>query len=281
VKSFRLPRDRTLAIPHPPAVMGILNVTPDSFSDGGVHFDHAKAVHAALQMEADGALLVDIGGESTRPGAEAVTADEELHRVIPVIEQIRKRSDIPISIDTTKARVAAEALAARADVINDISAMRFDGEMHALAARSGVPVVLMHMRGDPRTMQKNIHYDDVMSEVGRELQSFRDAAIAAGIDWSQILIDPGIGFGKTFEHNLEILARARELTAIAPLVIGASRKAFIGHLTGRVAGADRMVGSLAAVAAAHRAGATLVRVHDVRETVDFLKVLMAIGERER
>ena len=139
----------------------------------------------------------------------------------------------------------------------------------------------MHMRGEPRTMQKNIHYDEVVSDVGRELTKFRDDAVAAGIDRAQILVDPGIGFGKTFEHNLELLARARELRSIAPLVIGASRKAFIGHITGRSAGPHRMVGSLAAIAAAHRAGATLVRVHDVRETVDFLKVLTAIAERER
>jgi dihydropteroate synthase len=278
--SFRLPRGRTLTIPHPPGVIGILNVTPDSFSDGGVHFDHSKAVHAALQMAEDGAALVDVGGESTRPGSQPVPADEELQRVIPVIEQIRRRSDVPISIDTTKSRVAAEALRAGADVINDVSAMRFDPEMRPLAARSGVPVILMHMRGEPRTMQQNIHYDDVVREVARELTAFRDAAIAAGVDATQILVDPGIGFGKTFEHNLEILARGRELTSIGPVVIGASRKAFIGHLTGRAAGVDRMVGSLAAVAAAHRAGATLVRVHDVRATIDFLKVLQAIAERK-
>jgi dihydropteroate synthase len=261
--------------------MAILNVTPDSFSDGGVHFDQARAVHAALQMEMDGAAIVDIGGESTRPGAESVSADEEMGRVIPVIEQIRKRSAVPISIDTTKAAVAERALAAGADVINDVSALRADAAMAPLVSRSGVPVILMHMRGEPRTMQKNIHYDEVVSDVGRELTKFRDDAVAAGIDRAQILVDPGIGFGKTFEHNLELLARARELQSIAPLVIGASRKAFIGHITGRTAGPDRMVGSLAAIAAAHRAGAALVRVHDVRETVDFLKVLTAIAERER
>jgi dihydropteroate synthase len=276
-------RRSSLIIHHSsfPGVMAILNITPDSFSDGGVHFDHAKAVHAALQMEADGAAIVDIGGESTRPGAESVSADEEMGRVIPVIEQIRKRSAVPISIDTMKAAVAERALAAGADMINDVSALRADPAMGPLAARSGVPVVLMHMRGEPRTMQKNIHYDEVVSDVGRELTKFRDDAVAAGIDRAQILVDPGIGFGKTFEHNLELLARARELRSIAPLVIGASRKAFIGHITGRSAGPHRMVGSLAAIAAAHRAGATLVRVHDVRETVDFLKVLTAIAERER
>jgi dihydropteroate synthase len=268
---------------HPSSlrVMSILNITPDSFSDGGVHFDHPKAVHAALQMEADGAAIVDIGGESTRPGAQPVSADEEMGRVIPVIEGIRKRSAVPISIDTMKAAVAERALAAGADMINDVSALRADPAMAPLAARSGVPIILMHMRGEPRTMQKNIQYDEVVSDVGRELTKFRDDAVAAGIDRAQILVDPGIGFGKTFEHNLELLARARELRSIAPVVIGASRKAFIGHLTGQPAGPDRMVGSLAAVAAAHRAGATFVRVHDVRETVDFLKVLTAIAERER
>ncbi|HEY8133315.1 MAG TPA: dihydropteroate synthase [Thermoanaerobaculia bacterium] len=279
--SFRLPRGRTLTVSHPPAVMGILNVTPDSFSDGGVHFDHAKAVHGALQMAADGAVIIDIGGESTRPGAEPVAAQVEIDRVVPVIEQIRQRSDIPISIDTRKGAVAEEALAAGADMINDVSALRYSAAMPAIVARAKVPIILMHMRGEPGTMQKNIHYDEVVSEVGRELTGFRDTAIAAGVDPSQILVDPGIGFSKTFEHNLEILARAAELATIAPLVIGASRKAFIGHLTGREAGPERMVGSLATVAAAHRAGATLVRVHDVRPTVDFLKVLTAIAERQR
>src|SRR5712691_2132517 len=278
---FRLPRGHKLAIPRPPGLIGIINVTPDSFSDGGVHLDHSKAVHAALQMEQDGALVIDIGGESTRPDAEPIAAQVEIDRVIPVIEQIRQRSDIPISIDTRKGAVAEEALAAGADIVNDVSALRYSAGMSAIVARAKVPIILMHMRGEPGTMQENIHYDEVVSEVGRELTSFRDAAIAAGVDPSQILVDPGIGFSKSFEHNLEILARAAELTTIAPLVIGASRKAFIGHLTGREAGPDRMVGSLATVAAAHRAGATLVRVHDVRQTVDFLKVLTAIAERQR
>ena len=279
--AFKLPRNRRLEIPHPPAVMGVLNVTPDSFSDGGVHFDHAKAVHAALQMAEDGAAVIDIGGESTRPGSEPIAAQVEIDRVLPVIEQIRQRSDIPISIDTRKGAVAQEAIAAGADMINDISALRYSAGMPAIAARAGVPVILMHMRGEPSTMQQHIQYDDVVSEVGRELTAFRDDAIQAGIDAAQILVDPGIGFAKNAEHNLEILARAAELTSIAPLVIGASRKTFIGHLTGRAAGQDRMIGSLAAVAAAHRAGAALVRVHDVRETMDFLKVLMAIAEREK
>ena len=260
-------------------VIGIVNVTPDSFSDGGVHFDRMAAAESALRMEQDGAAMVDVGGESTRPGSETVSVDEELNRVVPVILEIRKRSSIPISIDTRKAAVAKAALDAGANVINDVSALRHDPEMRILAAARNVPVILMHMRGEPRTMQQNPQYDDVVSDVARELTEWRDAAKAAGVQ--QILIDPGIGFGKTFDHNLELLARTNELAMIAPVVIGASRKAFIGHLTGREAGPQRAFGSLAAVAAAHRGGAVMVRVHDVRETVDFVKVLMAIAAKER
>lgn len=258
-------------------VMGILNITPDSFSDGGVHFDHPTALHAALQMEEEGAAIIDIGGESTRPGSEEVSADVEMLRVIPVIEAIRKRSEIPISIDTRKAIVAEAAIRAGANIINDVSALRHDPGMRPLAARTGVAVILMHMRGEPRTMQQSIHYDEVVGDVARELEHWRDDARAAGVN--EILIDPGIGFGKTFEHNLELLARCSELTHIAPVVIGASRKAFIGRLTGRDSGPTRAPGSLAAVAAAFRGGAAIVRVHDVRETVDFLKVFGAIEER--
>jgi dihydropteroate synthase len=258
------------------SVLGIVNVTPDSFSDGGVHFDRGQAIESALQMERDGAGMVDVGGESTRPGSEAVSIDEELDRVVPVIEGIRKRSNVPISIDTRKAAVAEAALDAGANLINDVSALRHDPDMRKLAASRAVPVILMHMRGEPKTMQQNPQYDEVVSDVARELSEWRDAAIAAGVNASRILIDPGIGFGKTFDHNLEILARCQELVMVAPVVIGASRKAFIGHLTGRPAGPERVSGSLAAVAAAYRGGAAMVRVHDVRETVDFLKVLSAI-----
>jgi dihydropteroate synthase len=244
-----------------------------------VHFDHAKAVHAAMQMEADGAAVIDVGGESTRPGAEPIAAQMEIDRVLPVIRQIRERSDIPISIDTRKGAVAEEAIAAGADMVNDVSALRYSAGMPAIAARAGVPVILMHMRGEPSTMQQFATYGDVVAEVAEELQDLADDARTAGIE--QILIDPGIGFAKTWEHNLELLARADEFQRIAPVVIGASRKAFIGHLTGRASGPERAVGSLAAVAAAFRAGAAMVRVHDVRETVDFLKVLSAIEERRR
>lgn len=261
------------------AVLGIVNVTPDSFSDGGVHFDRAAAIESALQMESDGAAMVDVGGESTRPGSEAVSVEEELDRVLPVIEGIRKRSAVRISIDTRKAAVAEAALDAGANVINDVSALRHDPRMPGLAAARGVPVILMHMRGEPRTMQQNIRYDEVVADVKRELTEWRDHAVEEGIAVERLLIDPGIGFGKTFEQNLDLLARCGELAAIGPVVVGASRKAFIGHLTGREAGPLRMPGSLAAVAAAVRGGAVAVRVHDVRETVDFLGVLTAIGER--
>lgn len=276
-----LPRGRKLAFSRVPIVMGILNVTPDSFSDGGVHFDQSNAVHAAMQMEEDGARIIDIGGESTRPGAEPVSAADEIARVIPVIAEIRRRSDIAVSIDTTKAEVARAALNAGADMINDVSALRHDAAMRPLAANTSVPVVLMHMRGEPRTMQQLAQYDDVVADVARELREFVQQAIDAGIDRQQILVDPGIGFAKNSEQNLDLLARCAELRTIGPVVIGASRKAFIGNLTGRPAGPDRMVGSLAAVAAAFRGGAAIVRVHDVRQTADFLKVLAAIDERSR
>ncbi|HUP47736.1 MAG TPA: dihydropteroate synthase [Thermoanaerobaculia bacterium] len=261
--------------------MAILNVTPDSFSDGGVHFDRPKAVHAALQMEQEGAAVIDIGGESTRPGAEPVSAEEEMGRVVPVIEEIRRRSDVPLSIDTRKAAVCAAALDAGADLLNDVTALRGDPAMAGLVARRGVPVILMHMRGEPRTMQELTRYDDVVEDVLRELAGFRDRAVAAGIDPAQIAVDPGIGFAKTFEQNLELLAACRRFAELGPVVIGASRKAFIGHLTGRAAGPDRAIGSLAAVAAAFRGGAVMVRVHDVRATADFLQVTAAIAGKER
>jgi dihydropteroate synthase len=260
------------------AVMGIVNVTPDSFSDGGVHFDRTVAIESALRMEQDGAAIIDIGGESTRPGSEFVSADEELARVVPVVEGIRSRSAVRISVDTRKAVVAEAALDAGADMINDVSALRHDPALRGLVAKRDVPVILMHMRGEPKTMQEHIHYDEVVTDVARELQSWRDEAVAAGVPRERILIDPGIGFGKTFEHNLAILARCDELRSIAPVVVGASRKAFIGHLTGRPSGPARMPGSLAAVAAAYQRRASIVRVHDVRETIDFLKVLRAIEE---
>jgi dihydropteroate synthase len=271
---------RTLRFGRAPLIMGIVNVTPDSFSDGGVHFDQSKAAHAALQMEEDGAAVIDIGGESTRPGAAPVTVEEEMARVVPVIEQIRRRSDVPISVDTSKPDVCAAALDAGADIINDVSALRSE-DMRALAATRKVPVILMHMRGEPRTMQQQTDYGDVVEDVLGELRGFREEAIRAGIEANQIAVDPGIGFAKTFDQNLELLARCDRFAELGPVVIGASRKAFIGHLTGREAGPQRVVGSLAAIAAAFRGGAAMVRVHDVRATADFLRVMVAIVEKER
>jgi dihydropteroate synthase len=271
-----LARGRALRFSRVPLIMAIVNVTPDSFSDGGMHFDRQRAIDSALQMIEDGATIVDIGGESTRPGAEPISTADEIGRVLPVIEGVRVNSDVAISIDTMKSEVATAALDAGADIINDVTALRHDPEMKRIAAERNVPVILMHMRGEPRTMQSLAQYDDVVVDVARELTSFRDDARAAGVE--QILVDPGIGFAKNFDHNLAILARCRELTSIAPLVIGASRKKFIGQLTGREAGHDRAAGSLAAVDAAYRGGAAIVRVHDVRETADFLKVLGAIHE---
>lgn len=256
--------------------MGILNVTPDSFSDGGRHFDRQAAIDAAMQMQRDGAEIIDIGGESTRPGAAAVSIDEELDRVVPVIEILRQRSPVAISVDTRNAKVAAAAVDAGADIVNDVSALRHDHDMAALVASREVPVILMHMRGNPGTMQQLASYDDVVADVARELMASVGLAIAAGVHSDRILVDPGIGFAKTYDHNLALLARCGELARLGPLVIGASRKAFIGHLTGRPGGPERMAGSLAAVAAAHRGGAAIVRVHDVRETSDFLRVCEAI-----
>ena len=273
---LRLPRGRSLSFDATPLVMGIVNVTPDSFSDGGEHFDREVAIAAALQMIADGADIIDVGGESTRPDAQPVPADVELDRVLPVIRGIRRQSDVAISIDTMKASVAREAIAAGADIVNEVSAMRMDPHMAETVAKHGVPVVLMHMRGEPRTMQQNTDYEDLLGEIMQHLRERKSFAEGAGVDALQILIDPGIGFGKSFDQNLEILHRAAELSSIAPVVIGASRKAFVGNITGQPGGASRLAGSLAAVAAAALAGAAMVRVHDVRPTVDFLRVFRAI-----
>lgn len=274
-----LPRGRRLRVERIPAIMGILNITPDSFSDGGTHFDRAQAIDAAMRMIADGAEVLDVGGESTRPGADGVPAEREIERILPVIEGIRQRSDVAISVDTRKATVAESAIAAGADLVNDVSALQHDPALAGVIARLGVAVILMHMRGEPATMQQLAKYQDVTREVAEELSARRDEAIAAGIASDRILIDPGIGFAKNLEHNLELLANADALTSIAPLVIGASRKAFVGALTGRSAGPARVAGSLAAVAAACAAGAAMVRVHDVPETADFLKVFAALESR--
>jgi dihydropteroate synthase len=263
--------------------MGIVNVTPDSFSDGGLHLDPDRATDRALRLLAEGADLVDLGAESTRPGggsvygtgAETVSAEEELRRLLPVLRLLRPQTDAPISIDTRKAAVARAAVDEGADLINDVSALA-DSAMAPLLAERDVPVVLMHSRGDLATMQRDIHFDDVVAEVTSELDGALEAAVAAGIDADQTLIDPGIGFGKTVAHNVLLLARLDALARLGrPLLVGASRKSFIGQLSGDPPG-ERLAGSLAAAAWACRGGAQIVRVHDVAQTVRFLKVWMAI-----
>jgi dihydropteroate synthase len=264
-------------------VMGILNATPDSFSDGGRFTDLPRAVEHGLAMERDGAAIIDVGGESTRPGAEPVSEQEELRRVVPVIESLRSAGvRAAISIDTSKAAVAAAALDAGADLVNDVSALRADPAMAELIAAREVPCVLMHMRGEPRTMQRDPHYADVVGEVARFLEERLLAARETGIHEERIWLDPGIGFGKTVAHNLTLL---RELPALAalgrPIVIGTSRKSFLGVLTGRDF-AGLSAATVAANVLAYERGARVFRVHDVAPTRDALVVAAAtVAAHER
>ncbi len=259
-----------------PRVMGIVNVTPDSFSDGGAHDNTEAAVAHGLQLVAEGADLLDIGGESTRPGAAPVPLEEELRRVVPVIEQLARQTQVPISIDTFKPEVMRAAVAAGAGMINDIHALRQDGAL-AAAAELGVPVVLMHMQGEPGSMQDTPHYDDVVAEVHRFLVDRMFSAEMAGIAKKNLVIDLGFGFGKTTDHNMILLARsARFLELGVPMLAGLSRKRSIGELTGREAPRERVAGSVAAHLIAAQRGATILRVHDVTATVDALKVWAAV-----
>jgi dihydropteroate synthase len=261
-----------------PRVMGIVNVTPDSFSDGGAHFDVDAAVAHGLRLAEEGADILDIGGESTRPGAGDVTLQDELDRVIPVIGRLAKETSLPISIDTSKPDVMRAAVAAGAGMINDVYALRREGALDA-AASLGVPVVLMHMLGEPRSMQDAPQYDDVVAEVHRFLAERIFAAEMAGIDKKRIVVDPGFGFGKTTRHNLQVLAQLQRFTELGvPVLAGLSRKGSIGELTGRRDPAERVFGSLAAHVIAAQRGAMLLRVHDVAATVDALKVWNAIAE---
>ncbi len=273
-------RGRQLVANERPLVMGIVNVTPDSFSDGGAYLDPSRAVAHALQHVEAGADIVDIGGESTRPGAEAVDADEELRRVLPVIEQISAQSDVAISIDTTKARVAREALAAGAHIINDVSALTHDPEMATVASDRRAGVVLMHRRGTPGTMQNDPRYDDVAATVHSYLVERVEAARAAGIEKEALAVDPGIGFGKTVTHNLQLLAnvKAWRVEGINALV-GLSRKRFIGDVTGAPVD-HRLAGSLAALVCCVLAGVEIMRVHDVAASVQAARIARAI-EAER
>jgi dihydropteroate synthase len=257
--------------------MGIVNVTPDSFYDGGQRFDTGRAVDDAVEMIDFGAEILDIGGESTRPGAQAISLDEELRRVLPVIRELRTRCSVPISIDTYKEAVARAALDSGADIVNDISALRFDPAMAALIAREGVPLILMHMQGVPRTMQREPRYQDVVGEVRDFLAERVRAANQAGIVQEEIIIDPGIGFGKTLAHNLALLKNLQSLISLGqPLLIGVSRKAFIGKILNAAGPEERLEGSVAAGVAAALSGANILRVHDVSETVRAVRVADAI-----
>ena len=262
-----------------PGVMGVLNITPDSFSDGGQTLALDAALHRAEAMVTAGAAVIDVGGESTRPGAAPVGAEEEIRRVVPVISAIAARFPIPVSVDTSKPQVMRAAVAAGAGMINDVRALRLPGALEA-AAKLQVPVCLMHMQGEPETMQEGPSYGDVVGEVVAFLQARMTACEAAGIPEGRILLDPGFGFGKTLTHNLALLAGLGAIAALGPpVVVGLSRKSMIGTLTGRPVTA-RIAGSLAAAVLAVERGAALVRAHDVAETVDALAVLAALRAAE-
>ncbi len=259
-----------------PLVMGILNVTPDSFSDGGDFISPDAALERARQMVGEGADIIDVGGESTRPGAAPVSLEQELERVIPVIEAISRELPVPVSIDTSKAGVMSGAVSAGAGLINDVAALRGEGALE-VAAKSGVPVCLMHMQGGPRTMQESPEYQDVVSDIRQFLGERIKACQAAGISRDRIVLDPGFGFGKTLGHNLELLRRLEEFSDIGlPLLVGISRKSMIGALLGDVPVTERLYGSLAAAVLAVERGAGILRVHDVKPTVDAIRVAQAV-----
>jgi dihydropteroate synthase len=283
--SLSLARGRKLDLTGSPVVMGVLNVTPDSFSDGGRYRDPGRAVARALEMFEAGAAIVDVGGESTRPAnygeAAAVPVEEELSRVLPVIEGIRRGTDLLLSIDTRKAAVAREAIAAGADLVNDVSALRYDPDMVFEVGREGAGLLLMHMKGtDPRTMQTDTSYAHPVAEIAAELASAASKALDAGIGMDRIAVDPGLGFGKSPEGNLILLRHLRAFGSLGfPVAVGASRKGFVRRFSGvpeDSSDAERLPGSLAAVASARAGGAAIVRVHDVAESVRFLKMLDAV-----
>lgn len=257
-------------------IMGVLNVTPDSFSDGGQFLAREEAIRQGLRLAREGADIIDVGGESTRPYAEKVSVQEEIDRVIPVIEALHRDLTIPISIDTFKAPVAREALRAGASILNDITALRFDPDMMSTAAEAGVPVILMHMKGSPADMQTNPTYTNLIPEIMEFLKDAKDRAVKGGIKERMVVLDPGIGFGKTFDHNLEIirdLAQFRKLGR--PILLGSSRKAFLGHILDREA-RERDTGTMATVAAGVLNGASIARVHNVKMARDTVRVIDAI-----
>ncbi len=258
-----------------PVVMGILNVTPDSFSDGGMFIHPEKALQQADQMAAAGAKIIDVGGESTRPGAQAVSEQQELERVIPVVEALHRELDVIISIDTSKAKIMRESASAGAGLINDVMALRSEGALEA-ALDTGLPVCLMHMQGKPRSMQQKPQYSDVVTEVINFLQTRISNCIAAGMNKTQIIIDPGFGFGKSLEHNIELFKHLNKINELGyPVLVGASRKSMLAQLTGKAVDM-RLGGSLALATIAVLQGAKVIRVHDVAETVDAVKVASAL-----
>ena len=270
-------RDREIDLSRRARVMGIINATPDSFSDGGSFLNPQAALAHGLQMVAEGAEILDIGGESTRPGAQSVEADEEIRRVLPVIQALRRESEVLLSIDTSKAAVARAALDAGADIINDVTGLRGDPEMPALAASSKAGIVIMHMQGEPRTMQLAPTYDDVVEEVGNFFRQSLARSVACGIDPMRIALDPGIGFGQTPEHNRRLLA---ELSAFLefgrPLLVGVSRKSFLGWLAGSSAMDDRFWPGVALTSLCRERGARILRVHDVKPHTEALRMTEAI-----
>lgn len=269
-------RGKTFELGQRTWLVGVVNVTPDSFFDGGLYFEPARAIDRALALAAEGADIIDIGGESSRPGSNPIPAKEEKKRILPVVEVLKQKNSVLISVDTTKAEVAEAALAAGADIINDISAGRFDPRMLPIAARSGAAVILMHMKGTPRTMQIAPHYDDVLGEVKAFLSERLEAAESCGLPRESILLDPGIGFGKQLDHNLILLNNLGALAELGrPLVVGISRKSFLGKIL-KVEAQDRLEGTIAAAVVSILRGASLLRVHDIQAVKQAVAVAEAI-----
>jgi dihydropteroate synthase len=270
-------RTRCLDMPARPLLMGIVNVTPDSFSDGGLYFAHREAIERGLALAAQGADILDVGGESTRPYSDPVSAEEETRRVLGVVQALAARADVPVSIDTSKAAVARAALDAGAEIINDVTALAGDPEMLALAAESRAGVCLMHMRGRPQTMQDDLHYDDLLAEVASFLGQRRDACAAAGIARQRIVLDPGVGFGKTHAQNVQIIANCNRFHELGcPLLVGHSRKGFLGKIIGDKQ-ADLTPGTIGASIALALQGVQILRVHDVQAVRQALTVFEAVG----
>ena len=276
-KSYKIRwSDHVLNLDQRTYIMGVLNVTPDSFSDGGRYFNSEKAIEHGLAMAKDGADIIDVGGESTRPYSEKISINEELDRVIPVIQGLSRELNIPISIDTYKSEVARQALKAGASMINDISALSFDPHMLSIVSKAQVPVVLMHMKGTPRNMQENPIYEDLIPEILTLLRNAIDRAVKQGIRKDLIIVDPGIGFGKTFDHNLEIIRELNQFRVLErPILLGPSRKAFIGHILDKEVH-ERDTGTMATIAAGIMNGADMIRVHNIKMAMETVKMIQAI-----